>query len=154
MTISEKIKCHFLIHCFALACGAGNAVPTPGVGIAVDLAGMASMCMGLAAIFSDDATDQIKKGLLIATIKRYLTKEALKELAKKGGTKKVTQELAKLLAFTVLKREGAKVAAKEASKTIPVLGTVLSSTMSVCMIEAAGWKIAKDMDEARRELAA
>ena len=153
MTISEKVKCHFLIHSFAIACGAGNAVPTPGVGIAVDIAGMASMCMGLAAIFSGDAEDSIKKGLLLTAIKRYLTKEALKELAK-NGSKKATKELAKWMALTVLKREGAKVAAKEASKTIPVLGTVLSSTMSVCMIEAAGWKIAKDMEDARRELAA
>ena len=153
MNNSEKIKCHAIIHSFAIASGAGNAVPMPGAGFAVDISCMASMCMSLAAVFSQDYTDAMKENLLKVTLIRTLTKQALKELAKQPK-KKAAKELATFLAKNIIKQMSVKSAVKESSKTIPVLGVLISSTLSVAMIEAEGWRLAKTMDAARQELAA
>ena len=153
MNNSEKSKCHAIIHSFAAASGAGNAIPTPGVGIAVDIGCMASMCMSLAAVFANDPTGAVTEGLLVATMKRLLTKQALKELAKQPK-KKATKELAKFLAKHIIKQMSVKCAAKESSKMIPFIGALIASTLSVAMIEAEGWRLAKAMDAARKEMAA
>ncbi len=153
MNNSEKIKCHAIIHGFAIASGAGNTIPAPGAGIAVDIGCMASMCMSLAAVFSQDPTGAVKESLLVITLKRILTKQALKELAKQPK-KKAAKELATFLAKNIIKRMSVKSAVKESSKTIPVIGVLISSTLSVAMIEAEGWRLAKTMDAARQELVA
>ena len=150
MNSSEKIKCHAIIHSFAIASGAGNVAPAPGVGIAVDIGCMASMCMSLAAVFAKDSKGAVKEGLLLAGLKQFVTKKVLKELAKK----KTTKELANILAKNILKRVSVKCAAKETSKAIPIIGLIIASTLSVVMIEAEGWKLAYNMDSARKELAA
>ena len=153
MTSTEKNKCHAIIHSFAVASGAGNAIPTPGVGVAVDIGCMASMCMSLAAVFANDPKGAVTEGMLVATMKRLLTKQALKELAKQPK-KKAAKELAKFLAKHIIKQMSVKCAAKESSKMIPFIGALIASTMSVVMIEAEGWRLAKAMDAARKEMAA
>ena len=150
MNSSESLKCHAIIHSFAIASGAGNAIPTPGVGVAVDIGCMASMCMSLAAVFAKDSTGAVKEGMMIAALKRAITKLALKELPKK----KAAKELAKFLAKHIIKRMSVKCAAKEGVKTIPIIGSIIASTLSVAMIEAEGWKLAKDMDTPHEEQAA
>ncbi|MBQ7650132.1 MAG: hypothetical protein IJS15_04190 [Victivallales bacterium] len=154
MNSSEKAKCHAIIHGFAVACGLGNAVPTLGVGIGVDIAGMAGMCMSLAAVFCGDPNGAVAEGMLLTVIKRTFTKQALKAIAKETGKKKAAKELAKLLAKQIVKRTAVKCAAKEAGKLIPVIGSIIASTLSVTMIEAEGWRLAKEMDDARGEVAA
>ena len=151
MTDSEKNKCHAIIHSFAAASGAGNFIPAPGAGIAVDIGCMASMCMSLAAVFANAPTDAVKEGILVAAMKRLLTKQALKELAKQPK-KKAAKETAKFLAKHIIKQMSVKCAAKEGAKMIPFIGALIASTLSVTMIESEGWRLAYAMDAARKEL--
>lgn len=39
MTEEQEKKCHAIIHSCAVACGAGNVAPIPGLGIATDMIG-------------------------------------------------------------------------------------------------------------------
>jgi len=119
MTDSEKNKCHTIIHsCAAGAAGAagGNIVPIPGVGIAADIIAMTAMTMSLAGVFGGNLTEQAAKGIAIAAIKRTMLKQPI------------------------------RVIAKELSKLIPGLGQIVAPTISVIMVEAAGWAIAKDLE--------
>lgn len=47
MTSEQEKKCHGIIHTAAVAAGAGNLVPVPGVGIAADMVTITGMTMTL-----------------------------------------------------------------------------------------------------------
>ena len=117
MTESQESKCHVIIHGHAVACGAGNLVPLPGLGCSVDIATMVTMCMCLAAVFGGNITEEVAKGLAIAALKRTLLKHPV------------------------------KVVTKEFVKLIPGLGQLVAPALSVVMIEAAGWSMAKDLEQ-------
>jgi len=117
MTEDQKTKCHTIIHLHAAACGAGNAVPVPGVGIAADLVTMTTMAMALAGVFGGSVTEEAAKGMAVAALKRTALKQPIKTISK---------ELAKL---------------------IPFAGQAFSVTVSVAMCEAAGWALASDLDK-------
>lgn len=117
MTDSQQSKCHAIIHSHAVVCGAGNLAPVPGLGFSADIAAMGSMCMCLAAVFGGSITEEVAKGLAIAALKRTLLKHPV------------------------------KVATKEFVKLIPVLGQLVAPALSVVMIEAAGWTMAKDLEQ-------
>ncbi len=116
MTDSQHAQCHAIIHSHAAACAAGNLVPVPGLGISADIVAMGSMCMCLAAVFGGSITEEVAKGMAIAALKRTLLKHPIKA---------VTKELVKL---------------------VPVLGQCVSPALSVVMIEAAGWAMAKELE--------
>lgn len=116
MTYEEENRCHVIIHTHAVAVAAGNAVPVPGLGVAADTIGMTTMCMSLAAVFGGSITEEVAKGLAIAALKKVLLKQPL------------------------------KVIAKELSKFIPILGQIVAPAVSVTMIEAAGWTLAKELE--------
>ena len=116
MTEAQTKKCHIIIHTHAIACGGGNAVPVPGVGIAADLVAMTTMAMALAGVFGGSITEEAAKGMAVAALKRTALKQPIKTIS------------------------------KELSKVIPVLGQAFSATIAVAMCEAAGWAIANDMD--------
>ena len=78
---------------------------------------MGSMCMCLAAVFGGSITEEVAKGLAIAALKRTLLKHPV------------------------------KVATKEFVKLIPGLGQLVAPALSVVMIEAAGWSMAKDLEQ-------
>ena len=117
MTEEQKQKCHVIIHAHAIACGTGNVVPVPGLGIAADLVTMTTMAMALAGVFGGSITDEAAKGLAVAALKRTALKQPIKTISK---------ELAKL---------------------IPFAGPAFSAAVSVTMCEAAGWAIANDLDK-------
>ena len=117
MTDSQEKKCHAIIHSHAVACGAGNMVPVPGLGISADIVAMGSMCMCLAAVFGGSITEEVAKGMAIAALKRTLL------------------------------RHPVKVAAKELVKFIPIVAQIVAPTLSVIMIEAAGWCMAKELEQ-------
>lgn len=117
MTESQESKCHVIIHGHAVACGAGNLVPLPGLGCSVDIATMVTMCMCLAAVFGGNITEEVAKGLAIAALKRTLLKHPV------------------------------KVVTKEFVKLIPGLGQLVAPAISVVMIEAAGWSMAKELEQ-------
>ncbi len=116
MTSEQENKCHAIIHTAAVASGAGNAVPVPGLGIAADLVTMTGMTMGLASVFGGSVSNEAAKGIAIAALKR-----------------------------TVL-RQPVRVLTKELSKFIPFLGSVVAPAISFGIVEAAGWAIAKELE--------
>jgi uncharacterized protein (DUF697 family) len=116
MTDSQQAKCHAIIHTHAVICAAGNLVPVPMLGFSADIVAMGSMCMCLAAVFGGSISEEVAKGLAVAALKRTLLKHPVKA---------VTKELVKM---------------------IPLLGQIVAPALSVTMIEAAGWCMAKDLE--------
>lgn len=121
MTEDQKKQCHAIIHTAAVAAGGGNALPAPGLGIAVDVVAMTTMTMGLAAVFGGDLKEEMAKSVAIAALKNTMLKQPIKTIT------------------------------KEVSKLVPFLGQVVAPTISVAMIEAAGWTIAKDLAKKSNE---
>lgn len=116
MTEDQEKKCHAIIHSHAVAAAAGNAVPVPGLGIAVDMITMTTMCMSLCSVFGGNISEEAAKGLAIAAMKNTMLKQPI------------------------------KTATKELSKIIPFLGPTLAAGISVAMLESAGWVLAKELD--------
>lgn len=116
MTEEQESKCHKIIHSHAIAGAAGNALPVPGLGIATDMVTMTTMTMSLCAVFGGSLTEEAAKALAIATIKNTLLKQPIKTLT------------------------------KELSKFIPFLGQIVAPSISVVMLEAAGWTLAKELE--------
>ncbi|MBB1420792.1 hypothetical protein H5200_02520 [Pseudoalteromonas sp. SG43-7] len=117
MNERQRNSCHAIIHTHATIAGAGNLMPVPGAGIAVDITTMTSMCMSLSSLFKGDISEEVAKGLAIAAIKETILKQPIKVLV------------------------------KEVSKVIPLLGQLISPAISVAIIEAAGWSIANTLYE-------
>ena len=116
MTPKHQSLCRRIIHSAAVTAGAGNLVPIPGFGIAVDLVTMTGMTIALANVFGGSIPKAVAEGLSIA---------ALKETALKQPVKTITKEL---------------------SRFIHLIGLFIAPTISISMIEAAGWNIARQMD--------
>ncbi|MCQ2974318.1 MAG: hypothetical protein MJ211_05850 [Bacteroidales bacterium] len=116
MTDTIKNRCHAIIHTCAVACGAGNAVSVPGIGYATDVLALTIMTTQLAAVFGQDVSQAIAKSMAIAAIKKQVTKQPVKYLAKELG------------------------------KLIPGLGNVIAPILSASIIEAAGWSLVKQFN--------
>ena len=114
MTEDQKIRCHAIIHSAAVAAGSGNAVPVPVLGLAADTAALVGMAIGLAAVFGQSIPECAAKAMAIDALKKTLLKQPV------------------------------KVIAKELSKIIPFFGSVFAATVSVGLVEAAGWTLAGD----------
>ena len=116
MTEEQKNKCHAIIHTAAITAGAGNAVPLPGLGVAADSASITLMVLSLCAVFGGGLTESAAKSIALSALKRQVQKQPI------------------------------KYATKELSKIIPFAGSIVGASLSVAMIEAAGWEIAYDLD--------
>lgn len=116
MTEEQKKKCHAIIHSCAVTCGAVNVAPIPGLGIAADMIAMTTMTMSLAGVFGGNLTKEAAKGITIVAIKKTMLKQPIKTVT------------------------------KELSKLVPGLGQIVAPSISVVMIEAAGWAIAKQLE--------
>ena len=117
MTEDQKSKCHKIIHAHAITGAAGNAIPVPGLGIATDMVTMTTMTMSLCAVFGGNLSEEAAKALAIAAIKNTMLKQPIKTIT------------------------------KELSKFIPFLGQVVAPSITVVMLETAGWTLAKELDE-------
>lgn len=118
MTPEQESKCKAIIHGHAVAAAAGNAAPVPGLGVAVDVVTMTTMAMALSAVFSDNAIPKnVAKNMAIAAIKSTMLKQPIKTMA------------------------------KEMSKIIPFLGQIVAPSISVAMLESAGWVLANELAE-------
>lgn len=115
MNEDQKKKCHYIIHSHAIAAGAGNAIPVPGLGVATDLVTITAMTMSLVAVFGGSITEEAAKAVAIASFKNAMLKQPI------------------------------KVITKEVSKFIPFLGQAVAPTISVVIIEAVGWNIADEL---------
>lgn len=115
MTSTQQSQCAKIIHSHAAVAAVGNAVPVPGMGFAADTITMTTMAMALASVFGADIKESVARNLAIAALKRQVLKQPIKMVA------------------------------KELSKLIPYLGQVVAPTVSVAMLEAAGWSMAKEL---------
>ncbi len=121
MTEAEISKCKKIIHGHAAAAAAGNLVPVPGVGLAADTVTMTTMAMALAAVFGGSITESVAKNMAINSI------------------------------VATIKKQPVKIIAKEISKVIPFVGQLVAPSVSVAMLEAAGWLLAEDLASRREE---
>lgn len=119
MTDEEKRKCSKIIHFHAATAAAGNLVPIPGVGLAADTVTMTTMAMALAAVFGGSITESVAKNMAINSI------------------------------VSAIKKQPVKVIAKEISKVVPLVGQLVAPSISVAMLESAGWLLANDLAEER-----
>lgn len=117
MTPAQEKKCHAIIHSHAVAAAAGNAVPVPGLGVATDMVTMTSMAMALCAVLGGSIAEETAKVLAIASVKNTMLKQPIKMLT------------------------------KELSKFVPLLGQMVAPSISIMMLETAGWTLAKDLEE-------
>ena len=115
MTDKEKSKCQKIIHGHAAAAAAGNLVPIPGVGLAADTVTMTTMAMALAAVFGGSITEAVAKNMAINAI------------------------------VATIKKQPVKVIAKEISKVVPIVGQLVAPSISVAMLESAGWLLADEL---------
>jgi uncharacterized protein (DUF697 family) len=116
MTEDQKTKCRTIIHSHAAVAAAGNAVPLPGLGIAVDVVTMTTMTMSLCAVFGGNITEEAAKALALATMKNTMLKQPIRTMA------------------------------KELSKLVPGLGSLVAPSIAVVILEAAGWALASDLE--------
>ena len=119
MTEEEKSKCRKIIHGHAAAAAAGNLVPIPGVGLAADTVTMTTMAMALAAVFGGSITEAVAKNMATNAI------------------------------VATIKKQPVKIIAKEISKVVPFVGQLVAPSISVAMLEAAGWLLASDLAQER-----
>ena len=119
MTDEEKSKCRKIIHGHAAAAAAGNLVPAPGVGIAVDTVTMTTMAMALASVFGGSISESVAKKLATSAI------------------------------IATIKKQPIRVITKEVSKILPFIGQLVAPTISVAMLESAGWLLAEDLASER-----
>ena len=119
MTEEENKKCHYIIHTCAAAAGAGNVAPVPGLGVATDLGAMTLMAISLASVFGQELTRAAARGVAYAALKKVVVEQPV------------------------------KFATKEAVKIVPIVGQIISASISVALTEAAGWQLAQEFAAAR-----
>lgn len=119
MTNEQKNQCHAIIHSAAVAAGGGNALPIPALGLAADTAALVGMAIGLASVFGQNIGEAAAKAAAVDALKKTLLKQPI------------------------------KVIVKELSKIIPVFGSIFAATVSVGLVEAAGWTLASEFDAKR-----
>lgn len=119
MTDEEKSKCRKIIHGHAAAAAAGNLVPIPMVGLAADTVTMTTMAMALAAVFGGSITEAVAKNMAINAI------------------------------VSTMKKQPVRIIAKEISKVVPLVGQLVAPSISVAMLEAAGWLLAEELSTER-----
>lgn len=119
MTDEEKSKCRKIIHGHAAAAAAGNLVPIPMVGLATDTVTMTTMAMALAAVFGGSITESVAKNMAVNAI------------------------------VATIKKQPVRIIAKEISKVVPIVGQLVAPSVSVAMLEAAGWLLASELSAER-----
>lgn len=82
MSAYERSQCEDIIHGHACGVVAGNLVPIPGLGAAVDSAALATMTMALASVFNVSITKTLALSIAVEQLRSHLTKRVLKELLK------------------------------------------------------------------------
>lgn len=116
MTPEQRTKCHVIIHSAASTAAAGNVVPVPGLGMAVDTLAMASMATALAVVLGGSITEEVGRAMSINALRHVILRHPVKMLA------------------------------KELTKFVPLLGSAVAPTISAGMVEAAGWEIVRGLE--------
>ena len=116
MNEERRRQCRTIIHTAAAGAAAGNAIPLPGLGLAADMAALTGMTMKLASVFGGSLAEEAAKGLAVTTLKQAVLRQPIKLLA------------------------------KELSKALPIIGSLVAPAIAVTIVEATGWAIANELD--------
>lgn len=123
MTSQERSRCEDIIHTCAVAAVGGqfvNPIRIPGIGdMAVDSAIIIGMAVKLAAVFGHSVSKGSVEGAALAALKEAYLNNIVKS------------------------------AVKTVVGWIPGIGTVLTSGLTIAIIEEAGWTLAEQFDNAR-----
>lgn len=117
MTEEQKEKCHYIIHSFSAGAGVGNVVPIPGLGLAADTVAMVGMTLALCNVFGGSISESLAKTMAITALKNTMLKQPVKTLT------------------------------KELSKLFPFVGQLVAPTISVGLMESAGWLLADELEQ-------
>lgn len=133
-TISElneiRDKCYSMVTNRSTISAASSAVPIPGTDIATDIAILLEMlpainkCFGLGPE-QIEGMDNNSKAIIYSLIK-------------KAGTTAIGSIITKEIIMVLLKRVGARVAAKQILKFIPFLGTIASASIGFGAMKYVG----------------
>jgi uncharacterized protein (DUF697 family) len=106
----------------ALLSAGGGAIPAPGVDIAADIAILLKLIPKISREFglSKEQIDEYDDEFRILIF----------DLLKKGGAKFAGRYITKELIIAILKRMGIRVSAKQVAKYIPILGQLVSASIS------------------------
>ena len=121
LSVALENKCKSIIHGHAVAAAAGNMLPVPGTGIAADIITMTTMTMALSAVFGDQITENVAKSLAIASLRRTVLNEPI----------------------TII--------SGELSKFVPILGQAFSASVSVAILESAGWTLVHELENKAKQ---
>ena len=70
MTENQRQKCSVIIHTAAVASGAGNAVPVPGLGVAADTVALTGMVISLCTVFGGGIAESAAKTMALQALKK------------------------------------------------------------------------------------
>jgi hypothetical protein len=91
-----------------------------GVGVAADTVALTLLAMSLCAVFGGNLSETTAKALAIAAVKNSMVNQPIKLLS------------------------------RELSRFVPLLGQLVAPALSLAMLEAAGWALARELEDRAR----
>lgn len=141
--IERREKAEKMIHNKSLMSSAAAVVPIPGIDVGVDLKLMTSIIEDINRIYGlshkqvNGMSDDLKQKVMLT--------------AAKQGSEFVGKKVTKAVVFTLLKTIARSEAAKQA-KWIPVVGQVISGSISYYMMKKVGMMHIEKCERITREL--
>lgn len=141
----QRERCRALVRKRAAISAGVAAVPLPGVDVVADLGSFASMVEDINRAFGL-TPEQIEK---LQPRMRIATYEAIGALGGMLVGKLVTRELV----IKLLRRSGAKLAAKSAAKIVPLAGQIASAAIGFALFRQMGYQHVEACVRVAREVA-
>ncbi|MCX7920890.1 MAG: hypothetical protein N3B21_02520 [Clostridia bacterium] len=128
----DKIRneCRSMVAKRALLSGGATLIPIPGTDIIADIVILTRLLSSINEKFglSRNQIEQLD----------YKAKSVILKVVKKCGSDLVGKIITRQLALRVIKKMGIKVAAKEVSRFVPIIGQVASVSMGYSAMKALG----------------
>ena len=139
-------RCRGLVRKRAAISAGVSAIPVPGVDIVADLSSFAVMVEEINRAFglSPEQIEQLQPRMRIATY------QAVAAIGSTLVGKIVTRELV----LKLLRKSGAKLAAKSAAKIVPLAGQVASAAIGFALFRQMGYQHVEACTRVAREVAA
>lgn len=115
MTEKQKEQCGRIIDKTAMAAGCCNLVPIPAVGAVADYGMFTAMTISLAKVFGQSLTEAAARGIALAAIKRLAARFVIGCFAREFG------------------------------RLAPLVGPIVSGSLSFAMARTVGWWIAGEL---------
>ncbi len=123
-------ECYSMVTKRASISAGTSAIPTPGVDIAADVAILMELIPAINRKFgvSSDQIDGYDPAL----------KQLIYQIIKRAGLAMLGQEVSKTIATQALKKVAGRVAAKQAFKFVPILGSVINAGIGFAAMKYVG----------------